>query len=134
MYTNDATKPSSSTLNEKTGKERVSATQPWDNQREEEGKEGRVRINQRADHHADSTYAVRPFTFPHFVILIDFIRISPRTQEFIAQQMQIMAAMQAEQEQRAREAEERKARRLTSARNRASSQVPPLPPLPPQNA
>ncbi|KXN90433.1 hypothetical protein AN958_04302 [Leucoagaricus sp. SymC.cos] len=65
--------------------------------------------------------------------IMRILRMRPRTQEFIAQQMQISAAMQAEQEQRAREAEERKAKRAASAANR-TSHVPPVPPLPPQKS
>lgn len=66
------------------------------------------------------------------IALTDLIPIRPRTQDFIAQQIQISMAMQAEQEQRAREAEERKAKRATSAvnRNNRVSAVPHLPPLP----
>ena len=49
----------------------------------------------------------------------------PGTQEFIAQQLQIMAAMQAEHEQHAREVEERKLKRQ---QNRDT--IPPVPALP----
>jgi hypothetical protein len=52
----------------------------------------------------------------------------PRTQDFIAQQLQIMTAMQAEQEQQAREAEERKAKRQQQMHQR--EHIPPVPPLP----
>jgi hypothetical protein len=61
-------------------------------------------------------------------IIMRILRMRPRTQEFIAQQMQIMAAMQAEQEQRAREAEERKLKRQQNHQLRES--IPPVPPLP----
>lgn len=60
-------------------------------------------------------------------VVIDQL-LRPRTQEFIAQQMQIMATMQAEQEQRAREAEERKLKRQQNHQLRES--IPPVPPLP----
>ncbi|KAF9449075.1 hypothetical protein P691DRAFT_774923 [Macrolepiota fuliginosa MF-IS2] len=63
--------------------------------------------------------------------IMRILRMRPRTQEFIAQQMQISAAMQAEQEQRARELEERRAKRMTSVPNRMSH-APQLLPLPPQ--
>ncbi|KAF5329650.1 hypothetical protein D9619_008921 [Psilocybe cf. subviscida] len=61
-------------------------------------------------------------------IIMRILRMRPRTQEFIAQQMQIMATMQAEQEQRAREAEERKLKRQQNHQLRES--IPPVPPLP----
>ncbi|EKM76561.1 hypothetical protein AGABI1DRAFT_62905 [Agaricus bisporus var. burnettii JB137-S8] len=60
-------------------------------------------------------------------IIMRILRMRPRTQEFIAQQMQISAAMQAEQEQRVRETQERKAKR---AATRPLSQIPQVPPLP----
>ncbi|KAF8968851.1 homology domain-containing protein [Flammula alnicola] len=56
-------------------------------------------------------------------IIMRILRMRPRTQEFIAQQLQIMAAMQAEQEQHAREAEERKLKRQQNQQLR--EQVPP---------
>ncbi|KAH9477087.1 hypothetical protein JR316_0011003 [Psilocybe cubensis] len=58
-------------------------------------------------------------------IIMRILRMRPRTQEFIAQQLQIMQTMQAEQEQRAKEAEARKAKRQ---HNR--EQIPAVPPLP----
>ncbi|CAA7262191.1 unnamed protein product [Cyclocybe aegerita] len=63
--------------------------------------------------------------------IMRILRMRPRTQEFIAQQLQIMQAMQAEQEKRAKEAEERKMKRQQHAREQIPS-VPPLPPLPGQ--
>ncbi|KAF9562889.1 cytoplasm protein [Agrocybe pediades] len=62
-------------------------------------------------------------------IIMRILRMRPRTQEFIAQQLQIMQAMQAEQEQRARETEERKKKRQQMQREQIP-EVPPLPPLP----
>ena len=62
------------------------------------------------------------------LMLIYFFSSRPRTQDFIAQQLQIMTAMQAEQEQRAREAEERKAKRQQQVHQRET--IPPVPPLP----
>lgn len=53
----------------------------------------------------------------------------PGTREFIAQQLQIVAAMQAEQEQRAKELEQRKLKR--SSVNRPVSQIQAVPPLQP---
>ena len=50
-----------------------------------------------------------------------FLCFSPRTSEFITQQMQIITAMQAEQEQRIKEADERKSKR------QQQYAVPPLP-------
>ncbi|KAJ3516308.1 hypothetical protein NLJ89_g1203 [Agrocybe chaxingu] len=61
--------------------------------------------------------------------IMRILRMRPRTQEFIAQQLQIMQAMQAEQEKRAKEADERKMKRQQQAREHIPS-VPPLPPLP----
>ncbi|PPQ80348.1 hypothetical protein CVT25_003631 [Psilocybe cyanescens] len=58
-------------------------------------------------------------------IIMRILRMRPRTQEFIAQQMQIMQAMQAEQEQHAKDAEERKAKR-----QHLREQIPAVPPLP----
>ncbi|KAF9528741.1 hypothetical protein CPB83DRAFT_853670 [Crepidotus variabilis] len=57
--------------------------------------------------------------------IMRILRMRPRTHDFIAQQLQIMATMQAEQERRAKETEERKAKR-----QQRGEQVPPLPPLP----
>jgi len=62
-------------------------------------------------------------------IIMRILRMRPRTQEFIAQQLQIMQAMQAEQEQRIKEAEERKLKRQQHHREQVP-EVPPLPPLP----
>ncbi|KAF8154152.1 cytoplasm protein [Crassisporium funariophilum] len=62
--------------------------------------------------------------------IMRILRMRPRTSEFIAQQMQIMAAMQAEQEQRAKEVEERKMKRQQNHLNNQIPAVPPLPPLP----
>ncbi|KAF8999791.1 cytoplasm protein [Cyathus striatus] len=59
--------------------------------------------------------------------IMRILRMRPRTQEFIAQQLQIMETMQAEQEKRAREQEERKLKRLASNQ---SNPLPPVPPLP----
>lgn len=49
------------------------------------------------------------------------------TSDFIAQQLQIMAAMQAEQEQRAKDLERRKLQRPLSSRREQLPSVPPLP-------
>ncbi len=57
--------------------------------------------------------------------IMRILRMRPRTQDFIAEQLQIMSTMQAEQEKDVREAEERKAKR-----QQRKEQVPPLPPLP----
>ena len=51
---------------------------------------------------------------------------SPRTSEFIAQQIQIISAMQAEHEQRLKESDERKQKRQQQYQQRQSD-VPPLP-------
>lgn len=64
--------------------------------------------------------------------IMRILRMRPRTQEFIAQQLQIIAAMQADQEQRAREAEERKAKRQLQHTQRRREEVPAVPPLPGQ--
>ena len=61
--------------------------------------------------------------------IMRILRMRPRTQEFIAQQLHITATMQAEQEKSAREAEERKAKRFAS-RQQMKEQIPPLPSLP----
>jgi len=61
-------------------------------------------------------------------IIMRILRMRPRTQDFIAQQLQIMTAMQAEQEQQAREAEERKMKRQHQMHQR--EHIPPVPPLP----
>ncbi|TFK36491.1 cytoplasm protein [Crucibulum laeve] len=60
--------------------------------------------------------------------IMRILRMRPRTQEFIAQQLQIMATMQEEQQKRAKELEERKLKRPSA--NRPKSEIPPLPPLP----
>lgn len=57
--------------------------------------------------------------------IMRILRMRPRTQEFITEQLQIMATMQAEQEKNMREAEERKAKR-----QQRKEHVPPLPSLP----
>lgn len=54
--------------------------------------------------------------------IMRILRMRPRTQEFIAHHLQVMATMQAEQEQRAREADERKAKRQA-----LKEHTPPLP-------
>ena len=54
------------------------------------------------------------------------LRMRPNTSDFIAQQLQIMAAMQADGEQRAKAASQRKAQR------RQANVEPPIPPLPPK--
>jgi len=56
--------------------------------------------------------------------IMRILRMRPRTQDFIAHHLQVMATMQAEQEQRVKEAEERKAKR------HMKDQTPPLPSLP----
>ncbi|KAF9481580.1 cytoplasm protein [Pholiota conissans] len=61
-------------------------------------------------------------------IIMRILRMRPRTQEFIAQQLQIIAAMQAEQEKHAKEAEERKLKRQQNQQQRES--IPPVPALP----
>jgi hypothetical protein len=53
------------------------------------------------------------------------LRMRPNTSEFIAQQLQIMAAMQAEQEQRTQQSQRRKVQRPRQAQ--AEVPVPPLP-------
>ena len=63
--------------------------------------------------------------------IMRILRMRPRTQEFIAQQLQILAAVQADQEQRAREAEERKAKRQLHHLQQTPA-VPSVPPLPGQ--
>ncbi|KAF9021669.1 hypothetical protein BDZ89DRAFT_1071208 [Hymenopellis radicata] len=55
--------------------------------------------------------------------IMQILRMRPGTQEFIAQQLQIMTQMQAEQEARAKELEERRVKRPTT-------KAPPVPPLP----
>lgn len=59
--------------------------------------------------------------------IMRILRMRPRTQEFIAHHLQVMATMQAEQEQRARAADEKKAKR-----QQTRDQTLPLPPLPDQ--
>ena len=56
---------------------------------------------------------------------------SPRTSEFIAQQLQIITAMQAEQEQRMKESDERKQKRQQQYQQQQQSPtaIPPLPEL-----
>jgi len=57
--------------------------------------------------------------------IMRILRMRPRTQDFIAHHLEIMATMQAEQEKRAKEADERKAKR------QVGKEMPPsLPPLP----
>ena len=56
--------------------------------------------------------------------IMRILRMRPRTQDFITEQLQIMSTMQAEQEKSVREAEERKAKR------QQRKEVPPLPTLP----
>ena len=62
---------------------------------------------------------------------VNFVCVfSPRTSEFIAQQLQIRSAMQAEQEQRRREPDERKQKRQQQyQQQQRSPAVPPLPEL-----
>ncbi|KAF8889044.1 hypothetical protein BD779DRAFT_1521688 [Infundibulicybe gibba] len=62
--------------------------------------------------------------------IMRILRMRSGTSEFIAQQLQIMAAMQAEQEHRAKELEQRKLKRPSS--QRPPSQIPSVPPLPNQ--
>ena len=57
-----------------------------------------------------------------------FFVFSPRTSEFIAQQMQIISAMQAEHEQRLKESDERKHKRQQQYHQQQQSPV--VPPLP----
>jgi hypothetical protein len=61
-------------------------------------------------------------------LMLICLRFSPRTSEFIAQQLQIMSAMQAEQEQRMRESDERKQKRQQQYQQQ--QQIPAVPPLP----
>ncbi|EIN05310.1 hypothetical protein PUNSTDRAFT_92196 [Punctularia strigosozonata HHB-11173 SS5] len=60
--------------------------------------------------------------------IMRILRMRPRTQEFIAQQMQIMTAVQQEQEARA-QAQERK--KLQRPRSQVQPQIPPVPAVPP---
>ena len=64
-----------------------------------------------------------------FDVLICCVFFSPRTSEFIAQQLQIIAAMQAEQEQRMKESDERKQKRQQQYQQQQQSPTA-LPPLP----
>jgi hypothetical protein len=59
-----------------------------------------------------------------FVLCVFF---SPRTSEFIAQQLQIISAMQAEQEKLLKESDERKQKRQHQYHQQQGSVVPPLP-------
>ena len=131
MRTNDAAKPSWSTVHQEEGEECLFATQPWDHQRAEKGEETGTRNLERADYHAHFADAVSPFhsfkTLTCAMIIQTFCS-RPRTQDFIAQQLQIMTAMQAEQEKQAREAEERKVKRQQQMHQR--EHIPPVPELP----
>ncbi|KAG5652062.1 hypothetical protein H0H81_006459 [Sphagnurus paluster] len=60
--------------------------------------------------------------------IMRILRMRPNTSEFIAQQLQIMAAMAADQEKRAKDLEQRKLKRPSS--NRPTSQIPAVPPVP----
>lgn len=62
-------------------------------------------------------------------VILRILRMRPHTQEFIAQQLQIMNAMREEQEARAKETNDRKAKRVAKASNK--NDIPPLPPIPP---
>ncbi|KAF7420843.1 hypothetical protein PC9H_011361 [Pleurotus ostreatus] len=59
--------------------------------------------------------------------IMRILRMRSGTSDFIAQQLQIMAAMQAEQEQRAKDLERRKLQRPLSSRREQLPSVPPLP-------
>ena len=61
-------------------------------------------------------------------LMVNYLRFSPRTSEFIAQQLRIMSAMQAEQEQRMKEFDERKQKRQQQYQQQ--QQIPSVPPPP----
>jgi hypothetical protein len=63
------------------------------------------------------------------ILMLICWRFSPRTSEFIAQQLQIMSAMQAEQEQYMRESDERKQKRQQQYQQQQQTPAA-LPPVP----
>lgn len=127
MRAHDAAEPARCAVHEEACEERLFPAQSRHDQGAQEGEEAGGRIRERADHHADIAHAVRYFLRSIFATNLtdgtDTRR--PGTQEFIAQQLQIMAAMQAEHEAHAREVEERKLKRQ---QNRDT--IPPVPALP----
>jgi len=63
MYTNDAAKPSWSTVHQEEGEECLFATQPRNHQRAEKGEKERAGNLKRADHHAHFANATKDTRF-----------------------------------------------------------------------
>jgi len=63
MCSNDAAKPSLSTIHQEEGEECLFAAKPWNHQGEEKGEESRTRNLERADYHAYLANAVCLFSF-----------------------------------------------------------------------
>ena len=123
MHSHDAAKPEGFTFSEETGEERLCPAKFGHHQGAEEGEATRERNYQWGDNNEDSSNEVRFASLDVHICTNEIIR-RPGTSDFIAHQLQIMAAMQAEHEQRAKEKLENQ-RKLQRPKHH-----PPVPPLP----